>query len=298
MKKHLLLVDDNPINLDLLKSFLPKDTYMFSTATSGKEAIAYCKDEVCDLILLDVMMPEMDGYETCTELKKIDRAKDIPVIFLTANNDHESVIKGFKSGGVDYVTKPYNSVELMYRINTHLTLRQKTQELEKALVEIEELAVTDPLTKVYNRLRFNILIEQQILTSERYNTPLSIIFVDIDHFKSINDTYGHLIGDEVLIKMAELIKSKLRNADIFARWGGEEFVMLLPETDVKGASLLAKKLKEAITSTLFPTVEKVTASLGVTQYGKDEKKEEFIHRADEAMYQAKRNGRNRVEVIY
>jgi diguanylate cyclase (GGDEF)-like protein len=296
-KKHILLVDDDKVNLDLLKEFLENRGYITSAVQSGQGAIDFLKENSCNLVLLDIIMPGLDGFETCVRIKQMKTAKETPIIFLTANNDHDSIIKGFQSGGVDYVTKPFNSLELLYRIDTQLKLQDRTNALKIALEEVERLATTDHLTKIFNRLRFDILLKQQIEISQRYNSNLSILFIDIDHFKFINDTFGHDVGDKVLIETVNVVSSMLRNSDIFARWGGEEFAVLTPETDLAGARILANKIKKTIENHSFEIVRKVTISIGVTELKATDDSNKFIKRADSALYNAKNDGRNRVEVL-
>ncbi len=296
-KKHILLVDDDKINLNLLTEFLTKRGYKTSAVQDGQKAIEFLKENSCNLILLDVLMPGINGYETCKRMKQLREIKDIPVIFLTANNDHDSIIEGFQSGGVDYVTKPFNSLELLYRIDTQLKLQDRTCELKKALQEVEKLSTTDPLTHIFNRLKFDILLKQQIEISQRYVSSLSILFIDIDHFKFVNDTFGHNIGDEVLIEVVNIIKTLIRNSDIFARWGGEEFTILTPETDLAGARILANKIRKAVDEHNFEKVQKVTISIGVTELKITDNAKKLLKRVDNALYNAKNGGRNRIEVL-
>jgi len=169
-------------------------------------------------------------------------------------------------------------------------------ELERYVKKIEQLSITDSLTKIYNRSKFESSLDYEIERSRRYGTPLSLIIFDIDHFKSINDTYGHLIGDSVLMEIANLIKNNIRSTDIFARWGGEEFVILAPNINKEQAKMLAEKIRKLIAHHRFKYVDHVTVSLGVTEFMPTDTKESFIKRADEALYLAKRKGRNRVEV--
>ena len=295
--RHILLVDDDKVNLDLLAEFLGNRGYKTTSIQSGQEAIDFLKENSCNLILLDIIMPGLNGFETCTKIKQMKSTREIPIIFLTANNDHDSIIRGFQSGGVDYVTKPFNSLELLYRIDTQLKLQERTNALKKALKEVERLATTDHLTKIFNRMRFDILLKQQIEISQRYNSHLSILFIDIDHFKFINDTFGHDVGDKVLVELVEVVKTILRNSDMFSRWGGEEFAILTPETELAGARILANKIKKAVENHSFEVVQKVTISIGVTELKTMDDSNKFIKRADSALYNAKNNGRNRVEVL-
>ena len=294
----ILVVDDNKLNIQILASLLEINKFEVSAVNSGENALKALKSKQFNMVLLDVMMPVMDGFETCRQIKKNSYFKDIPIIFITARDDAESIRTGFHLGGIDYITKPFNSIELVARINTHLTLQKRTAELKEALRREKILASTDSLTKIYNRLKFDILLEQKIKVTKRYKEPLSIIFFDIDHFKKINDTYGHKIGDIVLIDVSKIVKKEIRVSDVFARWGGEEFILYLPKTDISGAKEMANKLNYRIAKYRFEDIDKsITCSFGVTSFKENDTQDSLILRADDAMYNAKNQGRNRVEVL-
>jgi len=292
MKKlHVLIVDDTSKNIQLVASVLKPEGYGLYFATDAQEAFNVLKNELIDLILLDVMMPTMDGFKVCKELKKNVKTQEIPVIFLTAKNDKESIKEGFEVGGVDYIIKPFYDVELLSRVKTHLRIAQMTQELRRSAEKMYELANTDALTGIANRLRFNTITTYQIENSLRYGAALSMIFFDIDYFKKINDEFGHEFGDKVLRKIAQLIENEIRKSDVIARWGGEEFAIILANTRLNDAEKLAQKLRLCIENHHFEG-ESLTCSFGVTQLQKEDTNTSFMKRVDDALYEAKRVGRN------
>jgi len=208
--KTILIVDDTVANLDILGELLKK--YDVIDATNGEDALEILEDEKVDLILLDIMMPDMDGYEVCSRLKNNSNTKDIPIIFITAKTDEDSIEKAYEIGGIDYVTKPFRPKELLARVKRELQL----QELQS---ELKLLASTDPMTKLYNRRYFTKMAEHTLDLVKREKKDLSIIMLDIDKFKNVNDTYGHQVGDDVIIELANTIRANQRNSDIVCRYG-------------------------------------------------------------------------------
>jgi two-component system, cell cycle response regulator len=418
--KRILCVDDIEINLFTLEALFEthhSDKYMVITATSGKEALDILLSQKIDLILLDVMMPELDGYETAKLILSNKRTKSIPIIFLTAKKDQDTISRCYEVGGVDYLSKPYNEQELFVRIKFHLDMveNKRVLEVEKkftqdildmqdnlvvisdgmkvlkinravtklfnlkniddfiaqyvcvcktfvhedgyfhlGLVRDDELwidvlleqlkskdvlvlindvknsklnsfdikakvfgndflvtltditsfdaesknneheASYDSLTNIYNRTKLNVLFSRQIETARVNSDTFAFIMLDIDYFKSVNDNYGHLVGDEVLIQMTNLIKMNIRDSDIFARWGGEEFVLLLPHVSLKKAEEIANYLRTKIEADKFPEIDSITCSFGVAGYKDGDNIDSIIKRADSALYDAKNTGRNRV----
>jgi two-component system, cell cycle response regulator len=290
----VLAVDDKKDNLDLLSQILEDGNYQVLTAINGKDAIALAEREIPDVILLDVQLPEMDGFEVCRILKQKDATKDIPVIFLTAyRSGDEQVVKGLDVGAYDYITKPYSDNELLARVGVMVRIR----DTEK---KIEEMSLTDFLTNLYNRRYLYKKFEEEISRAQRGATPLSCMMLDIDFFKKVNDTYGHDFGDFVLIEMANILRNNLRVYDIITRIGGEEFMVVLPSTDLVNAKIAAKKIREKVEEYDFKKDEKavkLTVSIGVfgcpgNQIVTDVDK--YIKYADQALYNAKFTGRNRV----
>ena len=289
--KRILIVDDTFENLDILGELL--DSYEIVDAINGKDALEILEEETVDLILLDIMMPGMDGYEVCKKIKINSSVKDIPVMFITANTDEDSIEKAYDVGGIDYVTKPFKPKELLARVKRELQL----QELQ---TELKLLASTDSMTKLYNRRYFAKMSEHILHLSKRQKNDLSIIMIDIDKFKNVNDTYGHQVGDNVLVHLANILIENQRKSDVICRYGGEEFVILLPSTTIDGALNVAEKLRGDVESlTIHPLASqdlKFTISLGlsVVDIENETNIENALKRADDALYEAKKSGRNKV----
>lgn len=294
-KQIILIVDDVPTNLKVLGTAL-KDDYHLKLTTSGEEAllIAGSKNPP-DIILLDVMMPDMDGYEVCRRLKDAPETKDIPVIFITAMNEEKDEELGLSLGAIDYITKPFSIPIVKVRIKNHLKLKRYRDMLK-------ENSMIDGLTQIANRRRFDESLLMEWNRQKRHLEPLSMLMVDIDFFKNYNDTYGHLEGDECLKQVAQTIKIQLkRPADLAARWGGEEFACILPETDPMEAVSIAENIRKAIIDKALPHKASlvnsvVTVSIGVATATPLEETsfQMLIKKADDALYKAKQNGRNRV----
>ncbi|MFK5975057.1 MAG: diguanylate cyclase [Sulfurovum sp.] len=420
MIKSILCVDDIENNLFVLSTILGKEKdYTIYTASSGQSAFEILLKEKIDLILLDIMMPEMDGFEVATMVKNSPITKTIPIIFVTAKTDEESIKEAYQNGGVDYIVKPYRAYELLERVKLQLQLKEAEAKLNakqkilesildqqdnmiittngievfranKAflkffhLVDMQELkeitnitnyfqsciyydidefknrkdwldylynhnsdrdfivsmtgaldtqkyafmlnvtkmdnkeeyvvtftdvtnliietkdladkACHDQLTGLYNRAKLNEFVNYEIEIAQRYKNSLSMILFDIDDFKKVNDTYGHLQGDEVLKKISYNTQQKIRKTDFFARWGGEEFIIIAPLTAINSIINLAQNIRITIERINFGEMGTITSSFGVTSYQKGDSMESMIERVDEAMYKAKREGKNRVEV--
>lgn len=290
----ILVVDDSPINLQVVGTTLDEIGYSTTFANSGLQAISRFKAAKPDLVLLDLMMPEMDGLEVCDCLKAVN--PDVPIIFLTASQEQEHLLKAFEQGAVDYLTKPFYKPELVARVKTHLMLRYAFNELKIALVQMEKLAKTDSLTGLLNRRSLFEVAAAEFSRAQRYERALSVLMLDIDHFKSINDTYGHQVGDLVIQEVSAVLKEILRDTDSVGRYGGEEFAVILPETTLEQASEVAERIRCRINGHAFASNLKdlpITVSLGIatSEVGTD-KIDEMFKQADKALYQAKANGRN------
>jgi len=295
-KQSILLVDDIPENIKILGKAL-KDIYDIRFATSGLKAIEIASSlDPPDLILLDIVMPDMNGHEVCRRLKKNERTRNIPIIFLTAKDQVEDETLGLEIGAVDYITKPFSLPIVKARVRSHMELKLHQDTLQ-------DLSTRDGLTSIPNRRRFDESYQIEWKRSCRNKLHLSIILIDIDHFKNYNDTYGHTRGDQCLKQVAETLYSGVRRpADLVARYGGEEFICILPETDSNGAKNVAGLLRNVIESLKIPhkesdTAEHVTISLGastVIPNGSISQKS-LIESADRCLYQAKNNGRNQFQ---
>lgn len=373
-----------------------------TSANSGERGIAIARKVVPDIILLDIMMPDISGYEVCRRLKDDKITKDIPVIFLTAKTDHQDIINGFEAGAVDYVTKPFVKDELLVRVSSHAQLAAKARRekllsdiLDKYVLEIiidmegniryassaflnltgyspeeldgksfkvlkhpdsfrselseildsihnnfiyykeikiatkknkkcilnvfvdpitcvdgtvtgaqcfmnditskkelEHLSITDKLTDLNNRQKLDQVLQYEYTQSQRYGSRFSVILLDLDDFKDINDSYGHLVGDNVLIKLADILRQSVRDSDTVGRWGGEEFLVIVPKASEDEAKLVAEKLRSSIEKTDFDVGKTVTASIGVCTNSGDTTLTYMLSQADKAMYSAKKNGKN------
>lgn len=294
-KPRILIVDDEKINLKVLADLL-KDEYVPVLAKSGEQALQHAfGDFPPDLILLDVIMPEMGGYEIIKHLKDDDKTKNIPVIFVTALKSIEDEEHGFKLGAVDYITKPFSPPIVKMRVRNHLRIVHQYKLLD-------QLAHLDGLTEISNRRRFDEIYHKEWARSMRNKTPFSLAMIDVDYFKQYNDHYGHAMGDIALQKIAKALDCVLRRpADLIARYGGEEFVMLMPETDAFSAEIVAGRSLQAIVDLNIPhnfsqVADVVTVSMGLAMIYPDDKilPKTFLETADKNLYQAKKGGRNRV----
>ncbi len=294
----ILVVDDQPANIRVLGEAL-KDDYQIKMARSGEKAIEIANsDTPPDLILLDIIMPELDGHEVCKILKNNSKTEKIPIIFITAKNQEEDETKGLELGAVDYITKPFSIPIVKARVKTHV-------ELKKHRDILEDLSTLDGLTGIPNRRKFDEFIDIEWRRAVRGAYPLSLIMIDIDHFKLFNDNYGHGAGDECLKKVASsLYSSARRPADFVARYGGEEFVAILPESSLEQAKFFAERIRYNIEELNIVhdfslTAKKITISLGSATIVPTLKNsyQLLIKSADNALYKAKSEGRNRIESV-
>ena len=302
----ILVVDDKPNNRLLLNTYLISAGYEVRFAVTGEEALSSVIKNPPHLIILDVLLPQMNGYEVCRTLKLTDHLKFIPVILVTALHGEEERLKGINAGADDFIGRPINKLELLTRVKSllrirrlHEDLEQKIQELERAQLQLQQLAVTDGLTGLYNYPYFKHKLQVEIARSKRHGLPVSLLMMDIDFFKMYNDHFGHPLGDRILKRFSNLLFEHVRQIDILSRYGGEEFALILPGTPKESAGIVAEKLRTLIEKSYFPLSEKlpfgrVTMSVGVAGYPDDAKNdEELIRNADQALYRAKKEGRNR-----
>tara|TARA_R110000868_G_scaffold114070_2_gene306021 strand:- start:233 stop:1174 length:942 start_codon:yes stop_codon:yes gene_type:complete len=293
----ILVVDDAPENVMLL-SLILKDLGKVSSALSGREAIDKALENPPDLILLDIQMPELDGYDVIRALKEDPKTENVPVIFVTGLSDEGDEEKGLKLGAIDYITKPYKPAVVIARVRNHLRLREYAMRLEQLNEELERLATTDALTSAYNRRYFMSKLDEEVKRVRRYKRPSSLMMIDVDHFKKINDTFGHDVGDHVLIALVKLLEDKVRQLDTVARIGGEEFAILMPETSEKDALILVNRLLDAARAAAITVADdtvRFTISVGCTEFDADTVDGEGILKmADMALYDAKRSGRDQV----
>lgn len=294
-KPKILVVDDERLNLNLLNQLLKSD-YKIIVATSGIQALKAVQINKPDLILLDVMMPDMDGFEVCKQIKANEAFNHIPIIFITALDDAEEEAKCFELGAVDFISKPFHNTVVKARVRTHIRLKQKSDLLE-------QLANLDGLTEIPNRRAFDEMRIKEWSRGRRADESfMAAVMIDIDHFKEFNDAYGHNAGDECLINVAAVLSSCLwRPGDFVARYGGEEFAAILANTDLDGALLVAERFRASVANLEIPhqysgAAPHVTISVGVAVVIPSEAntKEMLFSAADEMLYEAKSLGRNQV----
>ena len=319
----ILVVDDRPENLLVMESLLEDMDCRIIKAASGNEALSLMLDYDFALVLMDVQMPGMDGFETAELMRGSERTRYIPIIFVTAiSKEQKCIFKGYELGAVDYLFKPiemeilrskvrvflelYNQKKIVEEQAAMLKLKVKElMELQEANHKLENLSTLDGLTSIPNRRSFNEYMEKSWRNSVRSSKPISMIMLDIDYFKAYNDNYGHLQGDDCLINVAKTLSLSLkRPLDFAARYGGEEFAVILPDTDSEGAVLIAETIRQNIEGIKLSheyskTSPYVTVSLGVSSKISEESDsiKEFIENADKALYRSKSNGRNLVSIF-
>ena len=320
----ILIAEDDEASLDILQFLIRQWGYRVITSVNGKDALEKVEQFKPDLVLSDVMMPVMTGYELCNHVKTRFKNHFIPIILITAKSDMDSKLTGLNIGADDYLTKPYSHTELEARIKSLLRIKELHDELSKRnqdLIELNQklqlsldenrklqkeledkneqllqLSRHDGLTNLFNRRTFFELIDNEFARAKRYQLPLSAIMIDLDHFKAINDTFGHLAGDFVLNRVAKVLKRNSRQNDITARYGGEEFVMMLPNTNSIQANIVAERIRKEIEQAVFKFDQheiKLTISCGLAQLKEsDEDKNSYLSQVDEQLYEAKHSGRN------
>lgn len=299
----LLLVEDEPTQLLLMQRLLQKGGYSVTTASDGEEALAKIATGQFQFLVTDWDMPGMDGVTLCRRVREAELPGYVYVLLLTGHGSTESVVAGLEAGADDYIRKPANEAELLARLKAGQRILRLEQSLREANAKIQHLSITDPLVGTYNRRYLGEQLVKDIERAWRYQRPLSVIMTDLDYFKSINDQYGHLVGDELLKSFAELALGLIRQAsDWMARYGGEEFVIVLPETPLDRAAATAEKIRARCSSEPITTSAgtlAVTASFGIASLTGPEESaiaaaDSLLRRADAALYRGKREGRNRV----
>ena len=301
----VLIADDVATNRTLIERRLSREGYVVAVAQNGHEAIEKTKELRPDLVILDVMMPVIDGLEACRQIKENPQTRDTPVIFLSARDETDIKVNGLALGANDYISKPFKAEELLARVKVAIRLKRERDELraraEAAQARAEaahEKSMCDTLTGLFNRYGLQRALISAHGAARRYKRPLSCLMIDIDRFKSINDTYGHPAGDTAITQVGRILSETIRRTDVACRYGGEEFLLLLPDTNLRGARVLAEKIRAAAAERVFGDGERVfplTLSIGVASLNDTESGNDMIARADAALYRAKQGGRNRVE---
>lgn len=294
----ILIVDDDDAIRDSMNEFIQRSGFNAFSAPSAEEALEVLHKEDIHVVITDIILPGRDGLELTDIIKK---NYDIDVIVMTGYSGDYSYEEAIQKGASDFVFKPVRFEELLLRLKRVLKERRLTREKARMLDKLQNLAITDGLTKLYNSRHFYNQLEVEIGRCRRYQHPLALLLLDLDHFKNYNDTYGHLEGDKVLVRIGEIIQSCLRSMDSAYRYGGEEFTIILPETSGEEALNVAQRIRTALEAERFaphPDASiRITISIGVTEYHRGEDVTAFVQRADKAMYVSKENGRNRVSSI-
>jgi two-component system cell cycle response regulator len=299
MAPSILIVDDDLSIRDTVHEFIQMSGYDACVAASAEEALGVLSGTPIEVVITDIMLPGMDGLELTDRIK---RKWDIDVIVMTGYSTEYSYAEAISKGASDFVFKPVRFEELLLRLKRVLKERRLTQERLHMLEELKKLSITDGLTQLYNSRYFYSQIKGEIERFKRYGHKLSLLLLDIYHFKDYNDTHGHLEGDKVLVRIGRIIKTCLRKMDTAYRYGGEEFTIILPGTPGEEAKTVAERLRTAVAAEDFTGGDnpgpRITISIGVTQYCHEEPISSFVQRADQAMYQSKQSGRNKVSCIF
>jgi len=295
----VLLVEDNEKDIRLIQNYLRGEPYNIILARNGEDAIYLVQKKKVDLILLDIILPNINGFEVASRLKEMEETKNIHIVFITAVHDEESKIKGIELGTSDFLTKPLDSRELRIRIRNALKNKALLDELHSHYEATLHSAITDGLTGLYNHAYFMRFLETEIKRSLRQKYPITLIMIDLDNFKRYNDIPGHLAGDHVLRETGQIIKKNIREVDVAARYGGEELAVILPYADKADSMRVAERLREAIGSHAFlekhPSFGRITASFGIASYPADAlTPEELIEKAGLMLDKARKEGENQV----
>ncbi|MFH0962402.1 MAG: diguanylate cyclase [Planctomycetota bacterium] len=291
----ILLVEDSPTQAHAMRSLLEKHGHDVAVAVDGEEGLKLCQASQPDVVILDILLPKKDGFEVCRQMKSDPTRRLTPVLMLTVQEDLESKLRGFEAGANDYLTKPFVEAELLARVGA--MLRMKTAQ-ERAYL----LSTTDDLTGLFNYRFLMDRLREELSFAKRHETPLACAMVDVDGFKRLNDLRGHRFGDSVLGRIAELLRASARTEDIVARYGGDEFVLVLRGASVAGALIAVERLRQSVAETPFSSrgkVAEVTVSSGVAAYPESVPEalvDQLLRAADMALYAAKKKGQNRTEV--
>jgi diguanylate cyclase (GGDEF)-like protein len=303
----ILVVDDDAVSRTLVEKHLKKAGFGVGVAANGSEALERFDNDFYPIVLSDWMMPGINGPQLCRLIREKKTDGYVFIILITARDSKTDIVSGLESGADDYLTKPIHPAELVARINTGIRILKLEQSLKNANEEIRQLSISDSLTGCFNRSYLNERLPQELQRAHRYLHPLSVVLADIDHFKHVNDTYGHQAGDEVLKVFADCINQQIRKkVDWVVRYGGEEFLIVLPETGRDGAQSMAERLRIAVATNhikINGANINITASFGGAsvkfhmEHMPDVDMDKLIHKADEQLYRSKGEGRNRVNLF-
>jgi two-component system, cell cycle response regulator len=296
----ILVVDDNRDNADVIALRLRLHGYLADVVTRGEAALRAVEASPPDLILLDVMLPDLEGYEVARRIKNDPTLPFIPIILVTARDSTSDKVAGLNAGADDYLTKPINFPELEARVRSMLRIKRLQDELEQKNQELQQLSISDGLTGLFNHRHIRRLMKEEFERAKRTREPVAVAMLDLDHFKAVNDTYGHQAGDRVLQELADILRDTAREIDKLGRYGGEEFMVLLPDTGLNEATIFVERVRERVARQRFAADRvpdlTMTLSAGVAAYppARAREPDALVHLADQALYAAKRRGRNRV----
>jgi two-component system cell cycle response regulator len=294
----ILLIDDRATSHERIAAML-KDEHAVEVESDPNDALFRAAEGHYDLVIVSLALQNFDGLRLCSQLRSLDRTRNVPILAISEGDSNARLVRGLEIGVNDYMMRPIDGNELLARVRTQIRKKRYTERLRDNVQMSIEMAITDPLTGLYNRRymesHLNSLLEQAVSRKK----PLTVLVLDIDYFKAINDTHGHDAGDDVLREFSFRIKKSIRGIDLACRYGGEEFVVVMPETDLTVATMVAERLRRRIATEPFPVQDgaralEVTISVGISALGKDDTAANILKRADAALYRAKRDGRNRV----
>jgi len=297
----VLIADDSLVVRAVVRARLEDEGYDVVEAADGDAAVATCVQSPPDVVLLDVEMPGLDGHQVLARLKRDETLADIPVVFLTGRTSMDDMVAGLRAGAHDYLKKPFEAAELVARVGSAAHVKKLQDRLRERNADLERVSRTDMLTGLYNRRHLEDQLAREHSTARRTQRDLGVLLLDIDHFKRVNDTYGHAAGDHVLCEFAERMTRHLRAGDVAGRWGGEEFLVILPGTDLDGALHVAERIRASVDATPFDTSEASGPAISVTVsggcvVGPADTPDDLVSAADDGLYAAKDAGRNRIIV--
>jgi two-component system cell cycle response regulator len=291
----VLIADDSLLIRAVVRAGLEEEGYRVVEAVDGIAAIAQCRQQPPDVVLLDIEMPGLDGHQVLARLKGDAELKDIPVVFLTVRTAISDVVAGLRGGAQDYLKKPFDPGELLARVGSAIRVKKLQDQLRQRNAELDEMSRTDGLTGLFNRRHLDEELIRRHKDSLRHHDPYCVLLLDIDHFKHVNDTYGHPAGDLVLRTFADRLSIGLRSGDIAGRWGGDEFLVILPRTNQHGALEFAERIRSAATAPVSGAGRHINVTIsGGCALGPAESVDAVVHFADEGLYQAKLAGRNQI----
>lgn len=294
---HVLIADDSLVIRAVVRTQLEEKDYRVSEAVDGIATLEQCRLDPPDVVLLDIEMPGLDGYEVLSELKADSCLRNIPVVFLTGRSDMRDLLAGLRGGAHDYLKKPFHGAELLARVGAAAHVKKLQDQLEERNADLELMSRTDGLTGLYNRRHLDDELVRRRNDAQRHQEPLCLLLLDIDHFKHVNDTYGHSTGDLVLRAFAARLQAELRAGDIAGRWGGDEFLVILPHTDLTGGLELAERIRGVMASDGIEaggTDIRVTVSGGCALGAVGDSADAVLDLADNCLYEVKVAGRNQI----